>query len=107
VLHGGPSGWWEVARDASSVRAVFDGLGGEGLHIKAVEKIAGRAYQPKVYDVSNIGKTKPNFQIVRQRGGGVEYAALLAIVVASAMTLVAIYYVVQYVILTLIPELES
>lgn len=98
VLHGGPSGWWEVARDASSVRAVFDGLDGVVGKGPVKSPPGGYTRGPKSYNLGNSPKTKPNFEFTRPRGGS-EYSLLLiaVLIVATAIfiaTGVAVYYAI-------------
>ena len=106
VLHGGPSGWWEVAHDASAVRAVFDDLGGTKFGpVKG--KVPGYPSGPKSYSV-NSPKTKPNFELARPRGGS-EYSALLVAVLIVSGVIFVLVGVAVYIVITkkAQPELEK
>ncbi|MBD5605081.1 MAG: hypothetical protein IAI48_08330 [Candidatus Eremiobacteraeota bacterium] len=110
VLGGGPSGWWELASDASSVRAVFDDLGGAGYKGPVRVKVGGYSSGPKTYDLSNAGKTKPKFELARSSGrGGTEYSALLIAVLIVTAVIVVLAGVAIYQVITkkAQPQLEN
>jgi hypothetical protein len=101
VLDGGTSGWWEVASDASSVRAVFDDLGGGGLKGPIRIKPGGYSPSPKSYDLSDYGKSKPKFELTRGSGrGGIEYSIVLAAVILVSAVILALTGYAIYVAVT-------
>jgi hypothetical protein len=100
-------GWWEIARDVSSVRAVFEDL---NRAFRMVQKPPAAPSRAGVWGVKAEAPKPKVYEITRPRGGpsSFEYAVVLtAILLASLATLYAIQLAVEYVILTVIPELEK
>ena len=110
VLQGGPSGWWEIARDASSVRAVFNDLNmafGRG----PIRGTAG-GYSPggKSWKLPDAPTPKKDYYFPRHQraGGGMEYALLVAVIIVSVVVFSLAGYAVYYAITKKAqPELQN
>lgn len=130
VLHGGQSGWWEVASDASRVRAVYgEDLGGTGFALGGGATGLGPGSSNYV-DSSGSGElvwnvdpntlnsvATRNGQIVNYgnyaapkpapQGGGSEYATLLTVVLCVGAPAMLLLGMVVYYFLVKKPYLEA